>query len=165
MTGGSSDSPCSDIYAGPTADSELEIKGVQEALKNKIGNWDAYLTLHTYGQYLFTPWGYTFTLPDDYDELMKKARITSDAIRRTNGQRWVLGSSTVIFGGPSSGGSEDWAKGVAGIKYSYCFELRPSQDGKDSKYGFALPADRLVCGSKLFIILTKKVFKLFFLNR
>jgi len=115
---------------------------VQNALNAKLGNWDAYLTLHTYGQWLFTPWGYTYTLPADYEEMMKKGRIATEAIRRTYGERWVLGSSTVIFGGPSSGGSEDWAKGVANIKYSYCFELRPSQDGKDSAYGFALPADR-----------------------
>lgn len=31
----------------------------------------------------------------------------------------------------SSGGSEDWAKGVAGIKYSYCVELGP-QDNTDN---------------------------------
>jgi hypothetical protein len=143
MTGGSSSSPCSDIYAGPSANSELEIKGVQNALKKKLGNWDAYLTLHTYGQWIFTPWGYTFTLPDDYDDLRKKANIAADAIRRTNGQRWVVGSSTVIFNGASSGGSEDWAKGVIGIKYAFCFELRPGQTGTDSNYGFALPADRI----------------------
>jgi hypothetical protein len=46
-TGGSSSNPCSDIYAGPSANSELEIKAVQNALNAKLGNWDAYLTLHT----------------------------------------------------------------------------------------------------------------------
>ena len=54
MTGGSSSSPCSDVFAGPAANSELEIKAVQNALNAKLGNWDAYLTLHTYGQWLFT---------------------------------------------------------------------------------------------------------------
>jgi len=143
MTGGSSSNPCSDIYAGPSASSELEIKAVQSALNAKLGNWDAYLTLHTYGQWIFTPWGYTFTLPSDYDEMLRVAQVGANAIQQTNGNKWVLGSSTVIFGGPSSGGSEDWAKGVANIKYSYCFELRPGQYGTDSYYGFALPADRI----------------------
>ena len=46
--------------------------------------------------------------------------------------------------GVSSGGSEDWTKGVANIKYSYCFELRPGQSGTDAHYGFALPASRYV---------------------
>lgn len=42
----------------------------------------------------------------------------------------------------ASGGSDDWAVGVAGIKYSFCLELRPGQTGIDSNYGFALPEDR-----------------------
>ena len=46
--------------------------------------------------------------------------------------------------GFGSGGSEDWAKGVANIKYSYCFELRPAQYGVDSEYGFALPENRYI---------------------
>jgi hypothetical protein len=29
----------------------------------------AYLAVHSYGQYLLTPWGYTSAYPDDYDDL------------------------------------------------------------------------------------------------
>lgn len=39
----------------------------------------------------------------------------------------------------AAGGSEDFAKGVAKIKYSYCFELRDT--GKD---GFILPPNQIV---------------------
>merc|ERR1712110_433690 len=79
-----------------------------------------------------------------YDELMRVADIGKAAIKATNGKEFVTGSSTHIFNSPTSGGSEDWAKAVAGIKYSYCFELRPSQYGdSDSHYGFALPASRI----------------------
>ena len=46
-TGGSSSYPCSDIYAGPAGNSELEIQALQRAINNKLGQWDAYLTLHT----------------------------------------------------------------------------------------------------------------------
>lgn len=42
----------------------------------------------------------------------------------------------------SSGGSDDWAKGVANVKYVYGLELRPSDD--DSRYGFILPATYIV---------------------
>lgn len=35
-------------------------------------NTAAYLTYHSYGQYLFTPWGYTSDLPDDYNELVRE---------------------------------------------------------------------------------------------
>ena len=35
------------------------------------------------------------------------------------------------------GGSDDWAKGAAGIKYSYTIELPDS-----GRYGFILPANK-----------------------
>lgn len=37
-----------------------------------------------------------------------------------------------------SGGSDDWAKGVAGIKYAYTVELPDT-----GNYGFVLPASRI----------------------
>lgn len=48
---------------------------------------------------------------------------------------------------PASGGSEDWAKGRIGIKYSYLFELRPEEKVYD---GFLL-AENQVIHSKLFL--------------
>ena len=38
----------------------------------------------------------------------------------------------------ASGGSDDWAKGIAGIKYSYTVELRDT-----GAHGFILPADNI----------------------
>jgi len=37
-----------------------------------------------------------------------------------------------------AGGSHDWAKGVAGIKFSYCYELRDQ-----GRHGFTLPAHEI----------------------
>jgi len=39
----------------------------------------------------------------------------------------------------ATGGSYDWAKGVAGIKYSYTVELRDQGD-----FGFLLPRSQIV---------------------
>ena len=39
----------------------------------------------------------------------------------------------------ASGGSDDWAMGVAGIKYSYTFELRDT-----GNYGFLIPPNQIV---------------------
>lgn len=33
------------------------------------------------------------------------------------------------FADPSSGGSDDWAKTKAGVKYTYLLELRPDENG------------------------------------
>ena len=38
--------------------------------------------------------------------------------------------------------SDDWAKGVAKIKYAFTIELSPSTEGVDAKYGFLLPEDK-----------------------
>lgn len=39
----------------------------------------------------------------------------------------------------AAGGSDDWAKGVAGVKYSYTIELRDT-----GNYGFLLPASQII---------------------
>ncbi|CAF0839173.1 unnamed protein product [Brachionus calyciflorus] len=141
MTGGSSSQPCSDIYAGPSADSELETQAVENYIKQYLGEWDTFLTIHTYGQWWFTSWGFTYDDPPNYDDLKAKAKIGVDAIKEVNGTVFTYGSSAQILY-IASGGSDDWAVGEAGIKYSFCLELRPGQTGPDSNYGFTLPEDR-----------------------
>lgn len=42
---------------------------------------------------------------------------------------------------PASGGSDDWAKSKAGIKYVYLIELRPEEDVWD---GFILDTNQLI---------------------
>ena len=39
----------------------------------------------------------------------------------------------------TSGGSDDWAYGALGVKYSYCVELRDK-----GYHGFLLPADQIL---------------------
>jgi hypothetical protein len=106
------------------------------------GRWDAFFTIHSYGQWWFTNWGYTTSLPPNYADTVAKAQVGVDAIRKVNGLSFTLGSSARILY-VASGGSEDWAYGVAKVPYTYCLELRPGQTGVDSTYGFALPQDRV----------------------
>lgn len=42
---------CSDTYAGPTAESELETKAVVESINKKLGQWDAFYSIHSKGKY------------------------------------------------------------------------------------------------------------------
>lgn len=39
----------------------------------------------------------------------------------------------------AAGGSDDWAKGVGGVKYAYTVELRD-----EGYYGFVLPAEQII---------------------
>lgn len=141
MTAGASNSPCSDVYAGPTADSELETKAVQSAILKKSGDWDAYLTIHTYGNYWLTSWSYSTALPPDFNDILAKAQIGGAAITAYNGTKYTVGHSGQLFG-KLAGVSDDWAKGTANIKYAYTLELAPGDSGVDSQYGFALPESR-----------------------
>jgi len=143
MEGGASSNPCVDTYAGPRQDSELETQAVQKVLNAYKGDWDAYITMHTYGNWWFTPFGYTRTtnIMPNFKELMAGAEIGVKAIKSINGISMTYGASANILY-VASGGSEDWAYGVAGIPYAYCLELRPGQTGTDSNYGFGLPQDR-----------------------
>lgn len=51
---------------------------------------------------------------------------------------YKVGSSTNVLY-EAAGGSDDWALGVAGVKYSYTMELRDTGDN-----GFVLPPDQIV---------------------
>ena len=54
LTGGSSTDPCSDTFAGPSADSELETKAVENYINLYRGQWASFLTIHSYGKWWFT---------------------------------------------------------------------------------------------------------------
>lgn len=66
---GASNSPCSDSYHGPSANSEVEVKSIVDFIKSH-GKVKAFITLHSYSQLLMFPYGYKCTKLDDFDELV-----------------------------------------------------------------------------------------------
>jgi carboxypeptidase A2 len=142
MVTGASNNPCADTYAGKTPGSEIETKAVKNAINAKLGKWDVFLSLHAYGQYWMTPWGYTSTLPTDYDQLKSISQIGVNALKAVSGTTYTIGPPYYTVAYAAAGGSFDWTKAVAGIKYSISLELRPGSSGVDSQYGFTLPEDR-----------------------
>ncbi|KAL0119099.1 hypothetical protein PUN28_009600 [Cardiocondyla obscurior] len=69
---------------------------------------------------------------------MNVARKAINAIAKVHGTNYQLGPSAELMY-PTSGASDDWAKGVASIKYAYTVELRDR-----GTYGFLLPATQIV---------------------
>ncbi|XP_074657947.1 carboxypeptidase B-like [Tubulanus polymorphus] len=134
MEQGASSYECSETYAGPSAMSEPETQAVANFIETNKQRIRMYLSFHSFGQYFLTPWGYGRVLPDDYKQLESLAKNAVGAIRAANGPRYTVGTSAFALY-PAAGGSDDWAKGVAGIKYSYTIELPDN-----GRYGFALPA-------------------------
>ncbi|XP_033346187.1 carboxypeptidase B-like [Bombus vosnesenskii] len=136
--GGASLDPCHETYAGPRAFSEPETKAMADYILANKQNIRIYLTLHSYSQMWLVPWGYTYSKPSDYSELANVAKKAIGAISKIHGTDYQLGTSAHLLY-PTSGASDDWAKGVAGIKYAYTLELRDR-----GTYGFLLPASQIV---------------------
>nr|XP_053647888.1 carboxypeptidase B [Cherax quadricarinatus] len=135
---GASDSPCSDIYAGPEPFSEVEMRNVRDQINKYADNIKSYLTFHSYSQLWMYPWGYTSDLPEDWQDLDDLAVAAVEALTAVHGTTYEIGSSTnTIYA--AAGGSDDWAKGEAGVKYSYTIELRDT-----GRYGFLLPEDQII---------------------
>jgi murein tripeptide amidase MpaA len=131
---GASRQPCAETFAGATAFSEPETKALQDFMTTSAADFKAYVTFHSYGQYILYPWGYDRTVPPDHKELDKVGKDAAEKIQKLNGTPYTVGpSGSLLY--PASGASDDWAKGALGIKFSYTVELRDS-----GRYGFILPA-------------------------
>ncbi|XP_055607313.1 carboxypeptidase B [Uranotaenia lowii] len=119
---GASASSCSDTFRGETAFSEPETQHVRDALLSLKGKCKFYLTLHSYGNYLLYPWGWTSALPETVDDLDEVAQAGASAIKQATGGRYEVGSSTNVLY-EAAGGSDDWAFAVAEVPISITMEL------------------------------------------
>ncbi|CAD5118254.1 DgyrCDS6977 [Dimorphilus gyrociliatus] len=134
---GSSNDPCSPIYAGPSPWSEPEAKAIKDFMEQSTFNWILFITLHSKGQLWMAPWGYTTERPDNYDKLMEVGQLAIKAIKETHGKDYRLGSASEILY-LSSGTSRDWAAGSANIPYVYTIELRDK-----GEFGWELPPEQI----------------------
>ncbi|XP_012861417.2 carboxypeptidase A4 [Echinops telfairi] len=133
---GTSDNPCSEVYHGPHAHSEVEVKSVVDFIQEH-GNFKCFVDLHSYSQLLMYPYGYTVNKARDAEELDKVARRAAQALASLSGTEYQVGPiCTTVY--PASGSSIDWAYDN-GIKYAFTFELRDT-----GHYGFLLPASQII---------------------
>ncbi|XP_062127695.1 uncharacterized protein LOC133840056 [Drosophila sulfurigaster albostrigata] len=138
---GASDDPCSEFYAGPSAESDLEISQLTSYIDNHIpdGTIKIYISLHSYGQYVLSPWGHTAEeFPEHYPQMMAVAKGFADALVRRYGTVFTYGSSaTTLY--EVSGSGKEWAYGVKNITIPYTIELRDKGD-----LGFLLPPTDII---------------------
>ncbi|XP_030760511.1 carboxypeptidase B-like [Sitophilus oryzae] len=131
---GSSKNPCAETYGGSGPFSEPETMAIQRFISDSDAKWKAYISFHSYGQYILYPWGYNRVVPPDYKELEEVGQKMAQAIRNAGGPAYTVGpAGNTLY--PAAGGSDDWAKGTMKIKYAYTIELRDN-----GRYGFVLPA-------------------------
>ncbi|XP_062619223.1 carboxypeptidase B-like, partial [Saccostrea cucullata] len=134
---GGSTNVCSDVYSGSQAFSEKESQAVSTFITDNKQNMLAYLTYHAYGQMWLYPWGFTSALPPDWQDLDAAAKTGTAALGELYGTTYLVGSSTNVLYS-AAGGSDDWVKGGAGVKYAYTIELRDT-----GSHGFVLPVNQI----------------------
>ncbi|XP_055615763.1 carboxypeptidase B-like [Toxorhynchites rutilus septentrionalis] len=135
---GASRQPCSEIFAGKGPFSEPETKAVENFMKTTAAPFKAYVTFHSYGQYILYPWGYNQEVPEDHKDLQAIGQQAAQTIQQSSGSSYTVGpSGKTLY--PASGGSDDWARGTHNIKYAYTVELRDT-----GRHGFVLPANQIL---------------------
>ncbi|XP_062551929.1 zinc carboxypeptidase-like [Armigeres subalbatus] len=137
--GGTSNNPCSDVYAGEYPESEIEVKTISNYVRSIADKLKLYLTVHSRGQYVLVPFGYTNApYPSNYNDLMQIARRGVVDMYKVHNTPYRAGTTADVLY-VASGISVDWAYGAAGIPLAYTFELRDQV-----QYGFILPADQII---------------------
>ena len=57
-----------------------------ESINKKPNQWDAFISLHSKGQWWLTPYGYSTTVvPPDNPDILAAAHLGADAIKNYNG--------------------------------------------------------------------------------
>ena len=67
---GTSGDPCSENYRGTRPFSEPETAAISQKIMQLNDRIVLYMTLHSYGQYWLTPWGFTYKVPEDYKDMV-----------------------------------------------------------------------------------------------
>ncbi|KAL3998831.1 Zinc carboxypeptidase family protein [Acanthocheilonema viteae] len=106
-----------------------------------FGKANAFITLHTYSQMWIHPYSHQrYVFPNDINDLEEVGRRAVKALENVYGTKFRFGTGADILY-PSSGGSDDWAKSKAGVKFVYLLELRPGENDFD---GFLLDRRQLI---------------------
>lgn len=135
LDSGSSGTPSSETYRGPSAFSEPETT----ALKNfseSLPPVRAFVDYHSYGQLILWPWSYTEAQAPGNAWLTATGNAIRNGTVAVNGRNYVAGqSSTTLY--LVSGGSKDWYYDRFNAA-AYSVELRDT-----GSYGFLLPENQI----------------------
>merc|ERR1712002_649066 len=135
---GVSHDPCSEVYCGDEAFSEIESQNIRDfvlTLNNPVPTvrW----TFHSYSQLWLWPYGYDYgAYPDNWKELEQLSIDASDALFQVHGTVFDPINSADLY--PAAGASDDWYKSL-GMRFVFTTELRDT-----GRYGFVLPKDQII---------------------
>nr|XP_027220025.1 carboxypeptidase B-like [Penaeus vannamei] len=153
---GAPDLECSEVFKGTESFSEPETKALRDAM-TRVKDWlKLVLCLHSYGQRLLYPWGYSKNDEAPHtDDLVRVGKKFVEAAQNCCNTSYTV-SNVAADLYVASGTTQDWSKGVLGVKYTYTIELRDK-----GEYGFLLgPNNILPCSEEVwtgFQALMKKI--------
>lgn len=120
---GASDDPASEIYRGPEAESESEVKAIKSLMDDPNRHFRAQLDFHNYSQLILYPWGYAAFGTDDSRTLSELARRMSDDMFGVDRTRYQPEQAVDLYA--LTGSSIDYAYGVNHVPAPFVIEMRP----------------------------------------
>jgi carboxypeptidase A1 len=136
---GSSADPCNSMFRGAAPFSEPEAAALRDFILARPQVRYQH-DMHSYGQLLLAPWGYTAAPPPEHATYQALGAEMAALIKTEHGKAYVHGPTyTHLY--PISGGAGDWAWGAANT-YSFLFELRGDPGG------FILPPGQIIPNSE-----------------
>lgn len=118
---GSSANPCSNGYHGDFVFSEPETLQLARYV-NSIPNLFGYISFHSFGQLLMTPYAYTQNTSVNHDLLFDIGRIAVEQLETVRGSQYIVGTINNFFGA-TAGSSVDYVVINKEPKIVYCYEL------------------------------------------
>lgn len=134
---GSSANACSQTYHGPSSMSEPETKVIAEMMGESP--LTVYLDIHSFGELILWPYGYTTKPHPRGREYKSLALGIQSAIRSAHGQTWVEGPTDLTLY-TAAGVTQDYADALGALGFT--FELRGGGGG------FAPPASEILPGAE-----------------
>ncbi len=121
---GGSDDPNNEVYRGPRAGSELEVKAIKSLVDDPQHHFRGELDYHNYSQLILYPWGYQTASAPDAPTLAQLAQRLSDEIFKVNQVRYKAEQAISLY--ETTGASVDYSYGANSIPASYTVEMRPT---------------------------------------
>src|SRR5262249_20583977 len=120
---GASDDPANEVYRGPAAGSEPELKALQVLTNDPNRHFAARIDYHNYKQLILYPWGYQ--VPASIDALAQStlAKRMSDLALATSNVFYQPEQSIGLY--IPTGSSTDYAYAVNRVPAPFVVELRP----------------------------------------
>lgn len=120
--------PCEEVYKGTEAFSEPESSVIKNILTSVKSSCFLYISIHTYGNSILFPNGWTVNKHERFDQLMDIAKAGAKVVEQKFHSKFIAdqsGSGLYV----AAGGSDDWAIDKLDIPYCFTFEIGAEELG------------------------------------